>query len=412
MMWIERTRGRLSGIILTLIFLLASGASGEIGPALSGMTGSANDATTAFTSPAGITRLEQTEFVVQTFMLYTESRFEVDKTNVPGGDSRDDKEIAAAPGIFYSRPLNDKWWLGASMNVPSGFGADYGKNWSGRYHAQETQLAFVAASVVAAYKVNDHLSLAVGPYLMYTDSQSKARVNNIEPGLADGYVELEEDGADVGFTIGAMVQFNEATRAGLTYRSELNPDLEGTPTFHNVGPLLRLALAAEDLLGTEVDVDFTIPQQLQLGFYHELSEQWSVTGDLIWVDMSEFGITSVQVEQDHVSVDGAFDDIWIMTTGVKYRYGEDRAVSLGGMYVTSATSKYDRSIALPLDRVIGAGVGYDMPLKSYHMHINLNYFDFGDGDLVADGGPLTGDFEGSFGKHWGVMLDFQFRKRL
>jgi long-chain fatty acid transport protein len=298
------------------------------------------------------------------------------------------------------------------MNVPSGFGSDYGRTWAGRYHAEQTQLAFVAASAVAAYKVTDHFSLAAGPYLMYTDSKSKARVNNIEPGLADGSVELEETGADVGYMLGAMYQFTDATRVGFTYRSELNPDLTGTPTYYNVGPALRGILASANLLGTEVDVDFTIPAQVQFGCYHDFSERWSMTGDLIWVDMSEFGLTSVQVEADRFSVDSKFEDNWIMSTGLKYSYGDERAISVGGMYATSASSNRDRTIALPLDRIIGGGVGYARPIKSYHMHMNLNYFDFGSGDVNTKGGPLTGDFKGSFSRNWGLMLDFQFRKRI
>ena len=51
-----------------------------------------------------------------------------------------------------------------------------------------------------------------------------------------------------------------------------------------------------------------------------------------------------------------------------------------------------------------------MPFFSYLCRLNLNYFDLGNGDVSQEGGPLTGDFEGSFGKNWAVMLDLQFRK--
>jgi hypothetical protein len=34
----------------------------------------------------------------------------------------------------------------------------------------------------------------------------------------------------------------------------------------------------------------------------------------------------------------------------------------------------------------------------------------GDGDVDQKGGPLTGDFTGSFNENWAVMLDLQFRK--
>lgn len=50
--------------------LFPSFAVAEIGPALSGLTASANDATSVFFSPAGITRLKRPEIVVQTAIAY------------------------------------------------------------------------------------------------------------------------------------------------------------------------------------------------------------------------------------------------------------------------------------------------------------------------------------------------------
>lgn len=396
--------------VLVVLLLLPSFAAAEIGPALSGLSGNANDATAAFFSPAGITRLDQQEIVFQAAFAFKKSKFEVDEATFGGGDGKTDKEIAVIPGIFYATPLNERWHLGLSVNVPSGIANDYGKHWSGRYHINESTLTFVAASTVLAYKVNDKLSLAAGPSGMYVDSNIETRVNNLLPDYGDGRMELEEDGAALGFTLGSMYQFTDATRVGVTYRSELKPELEGTPTFHNLDPLLRETLAAADLLGTEVDVDFVVPQQFQAGYYTEFSERWSMTGDLMWIDMSEFGITHIRVEEDSTSVNSKFRDMWVGNVSLKYRLDEDRAISFGGLYSSSPVKDNNRDAGLPFDRVIGVGVGYGMKLRDYFCHINLNYFDLGDGDVDQEGGPLTGDFEGSFNENWAVMLDIQIRK--
>ena len=50
-----------------------------------------------------------------------------------------------------------------------------------------------------------------------------------------------------------------------------------------------------------------------------------------------------------------------------------------------------------------------MPVYDYPCHINLNYFEFVDAEVSQEGGPLTGDFEGSFGSNWAVMLDIQIK---
>jgi long-chain fatty acid transport protein len=157
--------------------LFPSLVSGDIGPALTGLTGSANDATTVFSSPARITRLEYPELVVQTTFVYTNSKFDVDNATFWGGNGDNGQQVSVIPGLFYVHPYNERLSFGVSINVPSGIGYDFGKQWSGRYHVTETSLAFVAGTGVAAYKVTDKLSLAAGPCVMYVDSVSKARVN-------------------------------------------------------------------------------------------------------------------------------------------------------------------------------------------------------------------------------------------
>lgn len=386
-------------------------AAGDIGPALSGLTGGASDATTVFFSPAGMTRLNRPEVVVQAGLVYKGAEFDVEQATFAGGDGDDDKKLLVIPGLFYVHPLSERWKLGFSLNVPSGIGYHYGGQWSGRYHATETDLAFVAAAAPLAFKVTDGLSLAAGPYGMYVNQRTKARVNNPVPDHPDGSVKLEESGGDIGFVLGAMYEFTDATRIGFTYRSKLEPELEGTPSFSNLDPVLREALALLDLLGTEVDVDFTVPANAQLGFHTQFADRWSLMGDVLWVDMSEFGLTHVKVEQDRIEVRSEFQDMWVFTTGLKYRYGKDRAVSVGGLYGTSPAKDSKRDVLLPFDRVIGGGAGIEMPVLDYLCRASLNYYDLEDGDVSQDGGPLTGSFEGSFRENWAVMLDLQFQKR-
>jgi len=403
------TFAKTSLLALATFLLFPSLAAGQIGPAFTGLTASAKDATAAFGSPAGITRLKEPQLVTQALVAITYSEFDVDQDNVGGGDGESDFTVTPIPGIFYVRPLNERWSLGLTFNVPSGIGYDYGTSWAGRYHVTETTLAFVAGQASLAYKANDSLSLSVGTYAMYVDSETKVKVNNLVPGVIDGSVKLDEAGAAVGYVLGAMYEFSDSTRLGLTYRSEVEPELDGTPTFSGLDPLLREALAALDLLGTEVAVDFVVPAQLQVGFYTELSERWSTTGDLVWVDTSEFGITSLQVEQSSVSVKSTFRDLWVASAGIEYQYADDRKVSFGAMYASSATRNSDRTAALPLDRAIGLGAGLSFPFKGRPTHVNLNLFDLGDGELSEDGGPLTGDFSGSFSSNLALTFDFQHR---
>lgn len=380
----------------------------DIGPALSGLTASASDATTVFWSPAGITRLEQPELLVGAALAVTESKFEVEETNRSGGDADRDTSILAIPSFYYARPISENWHAGAALTVPSGFGNEYGKKWSGRYLAEESDLTFVALSGTLGYRFGEHWSLGGGPVVLYADSTTKARVNNVNS--PDGSIELQEDGFGVGWQLGLMYEFSQSARIGAVYRSEIDPDLSGNPKLNNIDPLLQAGLNALGLLDEDIDVDFKVPEQVQLGYYQALTDDWSFTFDTMWINMSKFGITHVSVDSGQVALDSSFKDNWLFSAGLRYQYRRDLAFSVGGLYITSPTTDARRSIALPLDRVIAAGAGVEWQWKGFTIHNNLTYADLGDGNVDQDGG-LAGRINGSFDTNYAVVFDTQIIKR-
>jgi len=391
-----------------LACLLTTATQADIGPALSGITARADDASTVFWSPAGITRLDQPELMTQATLVAMESKFNVKQSNVNGGNANYDSSILLVPGIYYAHPLNERWSVGASLTIPSGFGNEYGKSWSGRYLSEESDLTFALLTGTVGYKLTEQWSIGGGPMLMYTDSMTKARINN--PVGGDGKVKLEEDGTAFGWQLGLMYDISNTTRIGAVYRSEFDPDLSGKPKFKNLDPILQDALIAAGLFNQNVDVDFKVPQQVQVGYYQEFKEDWSFTVDALWLDMSEFGIEHVSVGADHVSLPSEFKDTWAFTAGLRYQYRPDLAFSVGAAHVSSPASKSKRAIALPLDRIIAVGAGVEWQWRDYLIHTSLNYADFGDNKLDQDGG-LAGRIKGSFDYNHAVILDMQIIKK-
>lgn len=407
-----RARRRPLAAVALVMLSIGPVAEAEIGPALTGITGRGNDATSVFWSPAGITRLKKPELVVETTFAYKVAKLEVDRATISGGNADKDRELLVIPAFYYAHPVTERWRLGASLSVPGGIGNDYGNSWSGRYLAEEVELDFIALAGVAAYRLSDHWSIGGGPLLMYTDSTSKARVNNLDPQLGDGTVKLDESGAGLGWTLGLMYELNDRTRIGATYRSEIDPDLSGKPKFKDVGPGIQEALRLTGLADRKIDVDFKIPAQLQLGLYHEFSNKLSFTADGIWVNMSRFGINSVSIGSDKTFLDSDFRDMWIGSVGFKYYTRPDLAFSVGALYATSPVSDKNRTIALPLDRTISFGAGLEWQwADDLVLHGTLNYADLGDGDIDRDGGPVRGAIAGSFRDNYAIILDLQLTKR-
>jgi long-chain fatty acid transport protein len=382
----------------------------DIGPAFTGITAAANDATSTFWSPAGITRLKKPELLVQGMFVRAESKFGVDQSNIGGGDADSDNRYLLVPAVYYVHPVNDRFSMGASLTVPSGMGNDYGKDWSGRYLSEESDLTFVSLAGTLGYRLSEQWSVGGGPIMMYTDSMTKARINNIGDGRNDGRIKLEEDGVGFGWQLGLLYEFSDTARVGATYRSEIDPDLSGKPRIHGEGPLLKDALKALGVLDKHIDVDFKVPAMAQLGYYQEFMDKWSFTLDGMWLNTSAFGINHVSVSGTQVSFNGDFKDAWMFTAGMKYRYRPDLAFSVGGLHMSSPVSDNKRNIALPLDRINVIGAGVEWHWKDLLIHTNLNYADLGDGNLDQKGG-LAGRIKGSFERNHAVILDMQLVKR-
>ena len=388
--------------------VLASAAQADVGPALSGISARANDASTVFWSPAGITRIDQPELVMEASLVAMASKFNVKESNRSGGDADYDPSILMVPATYYAHPLNERWSAGVSLTAPAGFGNHYGNSWSGRYLADKSELTFVALTGTLGYQLTDRWSIGGGPIIMYTQSKSKTQVNNLV--RPDGRVKIKEDGFGFGWQLGLMYDISDTARVGAVYRSALEPDLSGKPEFTNIDPLLGNTLIAQGLYDKDVNVDLKVPQSVQVGYFQEFKDDWSFTIDAIWLDTSEFKIEHLSVGPDHISLPGIFKDAWAVTAGLRHQYRPDLAFSVGALYMSSPASNNKRVLSLPLDRTIAVGAGVEWQWKGHEIHTSLNYADLGDGKLDQDGG-VAGRVKGSFDYNHALILDIQFIKR-
>ena len=323
-------------------------------------------------NPAGITRIRGTQVVMDTSVARGFSEFKVSESQPPGSDPDDDDDPTLIPTLSLAHELTDRWRLGFGLFVPAGIGTDYGDDWAGRYFATESSLVFLSAQPVVAYRVTDWLSLAAGASIMYVDSVSESAIANLEPGSSDGRMRLEVDGIDAGAIVAAMVEPWEGTRFGLSYRNEQHPELEGKPRFRKLGPLLRNVLDEAGLLGSDIDLDINVPQTIQAGFFHQLTDRFSLMGDVTWMDWSRFGRVDVSVNDASLTAKQDFNDIWVGSIGAEYQVREDLAANAGFTYVSSAVDDEDRTLSLPFDEVFYFGVGGSARARpNLEIHANL-----------------------------------------
>ena len=387
--------------LVAALACLPAAARAQLGPARAGSLAQADNASTAGSNPAGLTRIGQQQFVLDTMVTYSDNEFEVKPgTTTSGGDPDNDPEWGGIPSLAWSRPMSEKLWAGFSVSVPAGIGTDYGDTWAGRYQAQSSSLFFVNLNPVLAWKLTDKLSLGAGVSAIYASFDSEVAVNNPAPGAPDGQMDLELSGWGFGGNVAALYEPSERTRFGLSYRLESEPRLEGRPDFSGLPP------AITGPLRQKIKLDLTVPQMVLGGFYHELRPDLAVMGDLAWIDFSEFGTVDLSVGPVSTTVDSHYDDIWAGSLGVRHVISERWAASLGYAYVSSGVDDHSRTLALPWDdfHIAGAGVEYQLR-PSLRLFTSLSYVQSGDGKVDQTATPLSGRLVGEFTQRRTFLLN-------
>ena len=300
-------------------------------------------------------------------------------------------------------PVTPNFRLGFALNVPFGLGSDYGDNWAGRYRVQNSSLSLLSFSPVAAYRVNSWLSLGGGLSLIYANWQSESAIRNIEG--PDGHARFEGDGFGVGFNLGILAEVSSRMRIGAAYRSESEPDIEATPELNGLGPIRTAILERAGLLGRDINTDFRIPQIVQLGVYHDLTDNLAFMFDLLWIDFSRFGLQSVSVGDRSIAVSSDWKDMWGLSLGGTYQLSKAWKTGFGAFYLSEGVDDENRSLSLPLDRLIGVGGGAEWAFHSQGcLILNLIAIDTGDSH-VDHIDPATGRIVGDYDTPYTLLLD-------
>jgi long-chain fatty acid transport protein len=204
--------------------------------AAAGYAARAQDASTVFTNPAGMSALETSQMMVGLQALYGSVEFSPNPgTTVPGSDGGN--AIGWFPGasLFVSQKLNKDWSLGFGMLSYFGLSENYDDNWVGRYYVKKSSLLGMTLTPAASYRVNDWLSLGAGLNMMYGYLDNEVAVNNVGDVRPDGQMKLKDTEWGYGGNFGVLVEPVTGTRLGLTYLTEVSLKFSAVPEFSGLG---------------------------------------------------------------------------------------------------------------------------------------------------------------------------------
>ena len=398
----------MAPVVMILALTEASEAGGlfltEIGTedvalAGAGWAARAQDASTLFKNPAGMSRLEGNQFQGGLQALYFQSGG-FSGTNTPYGGNGGGNPVGVMPGAsgFYVHSLGKDFKVGLGMLSNFGLGLQNDQGFAGRYYVKQDMLVGITFAPVASYRVNEYISIGGGPNVMLASLKYTSNLNSPNPfGSGDGQMEVKDTTAGVGGQFGVLVEPKKGTRIGVTYYSPIKLNFSDRPTFSNTGAL-GTALASRN---GNLDLGITVPQHVILSGYHELSDRWAVMGDFGWENWSQFGKADVGVfgSQNSVSLTTNIDynDTYHVGVGSQYRVNPEWLLNGGFAYDSSMVSAANRSIALPVGSTYKFGMGANW-LKSPKVKLGFSYelAYIGDMSISQNRGPLAGQLSGEY----------------
>lgn len=154
------------------------------------------------------------------------------------------------------------------------------------------------------------------------------------------------------------------------------------------------------VIGNTLGIDVTIPQEVMLSAYRDLTDDLAIMANFGWQNWSQFGqynVSLASVPPRTLAQDANFDDTFHGALGVHYRLGAPTLLQLGFAYDSSAVTEPNRGPALPIDQQLrfAAGVQYAVT-ADYTLGFAYEYASLGNAPINTTRGPLAGTLQGDY----------------
>ena len=351
----------------------------SMGTGFAGRSSSADDASTVYSNPAGMARLNGQQITGGFTVIDASSDIKDASGNGRGTNKGDMVPVTAIPFGFYTNTLNDQWAVGLGVYAPFGLTGDYENNFAGRAFGNKSEVQVVTFQPTVSYAFNDKVSVGFGPTFNRITGTLESGPNlsglaavgiSALAGTGDNKIKIKGDDTAIGFNAGILVQATETTRVGLTYHSTVKYTLEGHTT---VSP--GTGVSAPYLNSGRYDASLKIdtPESWDLSFTQDLNDAWKLYAGATWtrwsrlkdITVNNSGLTPASGGLagglvGTIKEDQNWHDTWAYAMGTSYQLNKQWVLRTGLSFDQSPTNNTDRSPRAPTgDRVaFSVGAGY------------------------------------------------------
>jgi len=252
---------------------------------------------------------------------------------------------ALVPGTYANYQINDRLFLGPSVNSPFGLKtkSDYG--WAGQLYGRSTKATNIVATPTLAYKVNDWLSVGAGLQVGYLSTRLSQATGFA---LTSPDAILSGDSWGVGFTLGATLKPMAGTEIGIGYRSAVHYGLKGDIEFPS--PLPR----------TPIKASINLPEMITIGLRQQLGQNLTLLGGFEWTNWSRAKTAAIYNTNTGIQASKLpfeYGDGYMASIGAEYAFNPNLTLRAGLAYEWSPVSDLVRSVRIPDNDRIWASLG-------------------------------------------------------
>ncbi len=308
--------------------LIEQSASG-MGNAFAGGAAIADDASTVFFNPAGMSRLSGKQIAIAAHAITPSAKY-TSSAGVPSGGDAGSTSIV--PNAYFVMKVKPDLRFGLGVNVPFGLETSYDPSWAGKQQAIKSKIETVNVNPSLSYQVNDKLSIGAG-----VDYQHIKGELTEDQGGAVGLADINGSDSTWGYNLGALYNVDAATRIGVAMRSAMSYTLSGT-----VATSLPFA-------NGPVTLAIKLPGNFSVSGFHQYNEKWDVMADVTWTGWSTFKQVNI-VNAAGASISNTpenWKDTVRVSVGATYHYNPQWLSRVGVAYDQAPVPDAFRTARIP-----------------------------------------------------------------
>ena len=397
--------------------LMEQNASG-IGNAYAGSAAVAENASTIYYNPAGMTQLRDREISGGISLVRPSFSFQNDGSSAgaldSAGDGGDAGGWAVVPNGYASWALTKDVYVGIGFGAPFGLKTEYSDRWVGAAQSVKFDLKTYNINPSIAYRINDKVSLGAGLNWQKVEAEY-VRLARTTAGYSNVLSTMTLEDTAWGWNLGALFTLSPSTKVGLSYRSRVKYHTDGDVKLSSDGSASgNLALPALVAAGaaSSLKADLTMPDTFIMSVTQKLSDKWEMLGDVSWTGWSSIPKVDIMRTSGVLSLNPAtvkaqtletdFRNAWRIALGANYKLNDEWKLKYGVAYdQTPVKGASKRMTSLPdNDRVwFSFGAQWE-PTKTSKLDFGASYIYVRDSEIDNDQtsylrGRVTGDYEGS-----------------